>query len=122
MRMRGLFCTILLRLAGAAGPQLARDDVVTPARTAGGETIPYILTSKPGTPAYAVILMPGGPGRVTPRMEGTRLVFSGGGNFLIRSRELFADGRFVAISTDATSTPDRILAIVRAPVARYATI
>src|SRR5260370_33590993 len=114
MRMRGLFCTILLLLACAAGPALARDDLVTSARTAGGETIPYILTSKPGTPAYAVLLMPGGPGRVNPRMEGTKLAFSGGGNFLIRSRELFAAGRLVAVSPDTTSPPDRILAIARA--------
>jgi hypothetical protein len=122
MRMRGLLCSVLLLLACAARPALARDDLVTSARTAGGETIPYILTSKPGTPAYAVILMPGGPGRVNPRMEGTKLAFSGGGNFLIRSRELFADGRFVAVSTDATSTPDRILAIVRDLEARYGKI
>jgi hypothetical protein len=93
---------MLLLLACAAGPALASDELVTSAHTTGGETIPYILTSKPGTPAYAVILMPGGPGRVTPRMVDGKLVFSGGGNFLIRSRELFADGRFVAVSTDAT--------------------
>ncbi|MGZ3341073.1 MAG: hypothetical protein ACXU9B_14920 [Reyranella sp.] len=117
--MRGVVCTVLLLLACAAGPALASDELVTSARTTGGETIPYILTSKPGTPAYAVILMPGGPGRVAPRMVGGKLVFSGGSNFLIRSRELFADGRFVAASTDATSTPDRMLAIVRDLQARY---
>jgi hypothetical protein len=120
--MRGLLGTVLLLLACAAGPALASDELVTSARTAGGETIPYILTSKPGTPAYAVILMPGGPGRVSPRMVDGKLVFSGGGNFLIRSRELFADGRFVAVSTDATSTPDRMLAIIRDLQARYGQI
>jgi hypothetical protein len=120
--MRGLLCGVLLLIAGATGPALASDELVTSARTAGGETIPYILTSKPGTPAYAVILMPGGKGIVSPRMEGTRLVFSGGGNFLIRSRELFADGRFVTVSTDATSTPDRMLAIIRDLQARYGQI
>jgi len=122
MRIRSLLCTVVLLLACAAGPALARDELVTTARSAGGETIPYILTSKPGMPAYAVILMPGGPGRVNPRMEGTKLVFSGGGNFLIRSRELFADGRFVAVSTDATSTPDRMLAIARDLESRYGKI
>ena len=111
--MRGLVCALLLLLMSAASPVLARDELVTSAQTAGGEAIPYILTSKPGTPAYAVILMPGGQGRVNPRMVNGKLAFSSGGNFLIRSRELFADGRFVAVSTDATSTPDRILAIVR---------
>jgi hypothetical protein len=115
-------CAALLLLACAAGPARASDELVTSARTAGGETIPYILTSKPGTPAYAVILMPGGKGIVSPRMMDGKLVFSGGGNFLIRSRELFADGRFVAVSTDATSTPDRVLAIMRDLQARYGPI
>jgi hypothetical protein len=55
-------------------------------------------------------------------MMNGRLAFSAGGNFLIRSRELFADGRFVAVSTDATSTPDRILAIVRDLQTRYGQI
>ena len=122
LRLRRLLCAVLLLLACAAGPALASDELVTSARTTGGETIPYILTSKPGTPAYAVILMPGGPGRVSPRMVDGKLVFSGGGNFLIRSRELFADGRFVAVSTDATSTPDRMLAIIRDLQARYGQI
>jgi hypothetical protein len=122
MKMRSLLCAVLLLLAAAAGPAWASDELLTSARTAGGETIPYILTSKPGTPAYAVILMPGGPGRVTPRMVNGKLVFSGAGNFLIRSRELFADGRFVAASTDATSTPDRMLAIIRDLQARYGQI
>ena len=47
---------------------------------------------------------------------------SAGGNFLIRSRELFADGRFVAASTDATATPERIMAIVRDLKGRYGNI
>jgi len=119
--LRHLLCAMLLLLACAAGPALASDELVTSAHTTGGETIP-ILTSKPGTPAYAVILMPGGPGRVSPRMVDGKLVFSGGGNFLIRSRELFADSRFVAVSTDATSTPDRMLAIIRDLQARYGQI
>ncbi len=122
MNPRRLLCATLLLLAGTAGPALARDELATSARSTSGESVPYVLTSKPGTPAYAVILMPGGQGRVNPRMEGGKLVFSGGGNFLIRSRELFADGRFVAVSTDATSTPDRMLAIVRDLEARYGKI
>jgi hypothetical protein len=117
--MRGLVCAVLLLLIPAATPAWAADELVTSAQTAGGEAIPYILTSKPGTPAYAVILMPGGQGRVNPRMMNGRLALSAGGNFLIRSRELFADGRFVAASTDATSTPDRIVAIVRDLQTRY---
>ena len=119
MRLRRFLCAILLLIACGARSALARDELVTTARAASGEAIPYILTSKPGTPAYAVILMPGGQGRVNPRMEGGKLVFAGGGNFLIRSRELFADGRFVAVSTDASSTPDRMLTIMRDLQTRY---
>ena len=122
--MKNLGLAVLLLLCGFAHSALtqsawARDELVTSARTAGGETIPYILTSKPGTPAYAVILMPGGKGVMDPRMVDGKLVFTLGSNFLIRSRELFADGRFVAASTDATSTPARILAIAQDLQRRY---
>lgn len=109
--MKSLGLAVLLLLF--ALPAAARDELVTSARTPGGETIPYVLTTKAGAPAYAVILMPGGSGVMKPRMVDGKLVFGFGGNFLIRSRELFADGRFVAASTDATSTPARILAIAQ---------
>ena len=78
----------------------------------GGEAVPYILTTKPGTPAYAVILMPGGKGILNPRMEGGKLVFAFGGNFLIRSRELFADGRFVAASTDTLGAMNALVGML----------
>jgi hypothetical protein len=116
------FVAALAACAALASPAFASDNVVTSARTGAGEIVPYLLTSKPGTPAYAVILMPGGRGILDPRQEGTRIVMSAGGNFLIRSRELFADGRFVVASTDATSTPDRMMAIVRDLRARYGNI
>lgn len=122
MTLRNSLGAALLVLVGLAGPAWAGDELATTARSASGDSVAYVLTTKPGTPAYAVILMPGGQGRVNPRMEGGKLVFAGSGNFLIRSRELFADGRFVAVSTDATSTPDRILAIVRDLEARYGKI
>lgn len=112
-RMKNLGLAFLLLLCGFTHSAAARDELVTSARTAGGETFPYVLTTKAGTPAYAVILMPGGSGVMNPRMVDGKLVFGFGGNFLIRSRELFADGRFVAASTDATSTPARILAIAQ---------
>lgn len=116
--MKRLGLAVLLLLCGLAHPALtqsawARDELVTSARTPGGETVPYVLTTKGGTPTYAVILMPGGSGVMNPRMVNGKLVFGFGGNFLIRSRELFADGRFVAASTDATSTPARIQAIAQ---------
>ena len=110
---------VILALVAAALPCRAADEVVTTAKGAGGEAVSYLLTSKPGTPTTAVILMPGGRGILNPRMENGKLAMSAGGNFLIRSRELFADGTVVAASTDATSTPDRILAIVRDLEGRY---
>ena len=112
-RMKAFGFAILLLLCGFTHSAAARDELVTSARTPGGETVPYVLSTKGSTPAYAVVLMPGGSGVMNPRIANGKLVFGFGGNFLIRSRELFADGRFVAASTDATSTPARILAIAQ---------
>jgi hypothetical protein len=118
-----IFSLCLLLLLSCLGQSAwARDELVTTAVTPGGETVPYILTAKDGAPAYAVILMPGGKGILDPRMVNGKLTFAMGGNFVIRSRELFADGRFVAASTDATSTPARILAISQDLKRRYGPI
>ena len=81
-------------------------------RSADAGAVAYVLTTGGGTPAYAVILMPGGNGILDPRMNNNgQLTMRAGGNFLIRSRALFAAGPFVAASTDATTSPERILAI-----------
>lgn len=81
-----------------------------------------MLTTGGGTPAYAVILMPGGRGILAPSLQNGRVTFQMGGNFLIRSRALFATGPFVSASTDATTSPDRILAIVGDLQKRYGAI
>ena len=117
--MTRLLALLALGLFSAVLPCHAADELVGSARTSGGEAVPYVLTSKPGRPSVAVILMPGGRGVLNPRMENGKLAMSLAGNFLIRSRELFADGAVVAASTDATSTPERILAIVRDLEARH---
>jgi len=101
---------ILLALAWFTGSAWAADELVS-VRSADGGSVAYILTTSGATPSYAVILMPGGRGILDPRMQNGRLTFQAGGNFLIRSRALFASGPFVAASTDATTSPDRILAI-----------
>ncbi len=104
---------LLAAFAAAAAPATARDELVTlPPAAAASEAISYLLTLKDGTPAYATILMPGGRGILNPRMENGKVALSMAGNFLIRSRERFADGRFVAASSDASSTVPRMLAIV----------
>ena len=107
-----------------AVPNLAvASDQLAPVQFSGGDRFNYVLTTRnPATIQYGVILMPGSNGRMNPHMEGNRIVFSGGGNFLIRSRELFAGPSFVAASTDATSTPERIMAIVQDLQKRYGQI
>jgi hypothetical protein len=117
-----LFLATLLLVLGLNGAAVAADELAT-ATLSSGETFNYILTTRsPAKIAYGVILMPGGPGRVNPHMEGSRLVLAGAGNFLIRSRETFAGQQFVAASTDATTNPERILAIVRDLHRRYGNI
>jgi len=110
---------LLLLLAAVSEPAWASDELVTSARYPGGETIPYILTGGSGRPSHAVLLMPGGAGNLSPKIEDGRLVYSLGGNFLIRSRELFARPPIVAVSIDATTTPARIMAIVQDLQARF---
>jgi hypothetical protein len=116
--MKRLLCGLLLVLLSSAA--WAADELAS-GRMADGTSVAYVLTTSGGQkPAYAVILMPGGKGIMSPRIDNNgKLVFSGGGNFLIRSRSIFAEGPFVAASTDATSTPDRIMAIVADLQRRY---
>lgn len=118
--MRRAFSAAILAtiLAFIAAPAVAAEEIAV-AQPAGGAPFNYLLTSQPGQPRYAVILMPGGQGILNPRMENGRIALAMGGNFLIRSRGLFADGPFVAASTDATTSPGRILAIVQDLQRRY---
>jgi hypothetical protein len=110
---------VLLAFAGFLRPVLAADEVV-PVTTADGTSFSYVLTTtQPQQIRYAVILMPGGSGRLDPRMNEGRVVMVLSGNFLIRSRALFAGHQFVAASTDATTTPSRINAIVADLERRY---
>ncbi len=108
--MKRTLLALLLILGSVAGA-VARDQL-SDVQTADGSKFTYLLTTNdPASPRYAVILMPGGAGKLEPRMDKGKIVFSYGGNFLIRARTLFADSQLVAASTDATSTPARIQAI-----------
>lgn len=114
---------LALGLLFALGPTAWATDELAAVTPSSDAPFDYILTThNPGKVAYGVILMPGGPGRVNPHMEGSKLIFAGAGNFLIRSRELFAGRQFVAAATDATAAPDRIMAIVRDLERRYGKI
>lgn len=109
-------------VAMGASPALATDELAA-AQPTDGARFSYVLTANaPQNVSYAVILMPGGSGKLNPRMEGGRIVMALSGNFLIRSRSLFADSQFVAASTDATSTASRIRAIVADLQRRYGTL
>jgi hypothetical protein len=108
--MRLILC-ILFALGSLAANARAADELAL-ARSGDAGAVSYVLTTGTGKPAYAVILMPGGNGILDPQMGSNgRLTMRAGGNFLIRSRALFASGPFVAASTDATTSPERILAI-----------
>jgi hypothetical protein len=110
----------LLALCCLAGQAIAADQLAS-GTSSDGTPVPYVLTAGEAVhPAYAVILMPGGPGIMSPRLDaGGGVVFALGGDFLVRSRARFASGPFVAASTDATSEPDRILAIAADLQKRY---
>ena len=112
LTLRLLLAATTLALLGGAPPARAVDELVTSLSMPGGDPVPYILTTNPGQPAYLAIMMPGGRGMLHAREENGRIAMSLSFNFLIRTRELFAaDGRIVVVSTDATTTPGRILAI-----------
>jgi len=100
------FCLML-----AAGAH-AEDRLIEDAQWPNGDKIPYLLTVEGAEPKYVVILMPGGTGRLEPHMQKGEIKFFGAGNFLIRSRDVFADQDFAAVSTDATQDAVRMQAIV----------
>lgn len=89
-----------------------REELVTTAQAASGETVPYILDSRSASPKYVVILFPGGSGEVDPRMMNGKLVYRAKNNFLLRSRPFLVDDDFAAVATNATSSPQRVQALV----------
>ncbi len=112
----GLASAVLL----AAGPAVAKDELVTSAHYADGQVIPYVLTSNGDAPTHAILMMPGGPGTLAPHLDvNGQIVMTWGNNFLMRVRGLFAGPRIVAVSMDATTTPERVMAIVDSLQSRY---
>ena len=80
----------------------------------------YMLTTRDGVkPKRLIVLMPGGMGNLDPRLEDGRLVFNFAGNFLIRSRHLFADDESLIVSTNSTESPERMRAILLDMKQRY---
>jgi hypothetical protein len=97
------------------------DETVISVRSTDGDIVRYVLTQVSATPSYAVVLMPGGNGILTLQPLDGKLAASLGGNFLVRSRGLFADEKFATASTSSTSSPGRILAIVQDLKQRFGT-
>ena len=85
-----------------------REELVTTAQAASGETVPYVLDSRSASPKYVVILFPGGSGEVNPRWMNGRIVYRAKSNFLLRARPLLVDEQFAAVATNSTSRPDRV--------------
>jgi hypothetical protein len=104
----------ILALAFAAYAQIAgaAEELVTTARSASGDAVPYVLNSAGPPPKYVIILFPGGTGIMNPRMQGGRLVYDYSGNFLLRSRPHFVDADFATIATNASDSEERIQAIL----------
>ena len=115
--------TALVALALAAQCAFAADELITTARQADGEEVPYILNANNAAPRYVVILFPGGSGRVDPRMVDGELVYGLRGNFLLRSRRFIVDDEFATVTTNSTVSEERIRAVLddlarRVPAAR----
>ena len=116
--LRGLQLVFTLLLL-AAQPALGAEELVTTARYASGEAVPYILDSASATPRYVVILFPGGSGVMDPRMQDGKLVYSLRGNFLIRSRPYLVDKEFATVATNTTTSEERVQALLDDIKRRY---
>lgn len=112
MSARILRSGILLALWLCASLATAGEELITTARYPDGDPVPYILNSAGPNPKYVVILFPGGSGDMNMRMEGEKLRYGLFGNFLIRSRPLFVDNDFATVSTNATSSEERVQALL----------
>lgn len=104
----------ILALAFAAYAQIAgaAEELVTTARFANGDPVPYILDSADAQPKYVIILFPGGTGVINPRIQEGKLVYGYAGNFLLRARKHFVDAEFATMATNASDNEERIQAIL----------
>ena len=96
--MRYLVVIALLLPFGAP----SAEDIIT-LSTRGGASQSYLLTvPETGKPQAVAILFPGGPGKVDLERETARKVLDRG-NFLVRTRQLFAGNGVAAAVMDAPS-------------------
>lgn len=110
-------------LGSVVAQQRIPDQLIDTAKYPDGSVIPYMLTMRDLIkPQRIIVLMPGGMGNLDPRLEDGRLVFNFAGNFLIRSRHLFADDQSLIVSTNSTESPERMRAILSDMKQRYGSL
>jgi len=101
-KSRLILAVACLALSAPAG---AEDIVILPTR--GGATQSYLLSvPADGKPQAVAVLFPGGPGKVDLEREAGRGELARG-NFLVRTRRLFAQAGVVAAVVDAPSDQAR---------------
>jgi len=90
------------------------DLYVDTARYSDGDEIPYVfLPSTSLPPKYVLIVMPGGNGTIGLKKNADETPFYGGkGNFLIRTRGIFADNDLAVIVIDRGRSLDRMRGVV----------
>jgi len=105
-----VFCVNSVSIAQAEKMDLYVDT----ARYPDGDLIPYVFV--PSTklpPKYIFIVMPGGNGTIGLKKNEDGSPFYGGkGNFLIRTRGLFADDEFAVIVIDRGRSLDRMRGVI----------
>lgn len=107
--MRSLIAAFITLLAL---PALAAEEIISTAKYPDGEVVPYILNHEGDSPRYVVILFPGGSGVMDPHMQDGKLVYGMRGNFLIRTRNLLVDRDFATVSTNTTTSEERVQALL----------
>jgi hypothetical protein len=110
--MKSLLKYVLIIALFSAQVCFAVEELITSAHYSNGEQIPYILNYQTQDPKYVIILFPGGTGRVDPHMEDGILRYSAKNNFLVRSREFIVDDEFATVTTNSSSSEERMQGIL----------
>jgi len=119
-RMRRNVGWLLLAIAlPACGICAAAEELITTAKLAGGDVVPYVLNYGNPQPKFITILFPGGNGQMNPHLENDKVAYDFGGNFLIRGREFIVDDEFATVATNTTWSEPRVQALLDDLKARF---
>ena len=105
-RMRASVGLGVFLLLASAAPASAEEIVTVSGRK--GETQSYLLMHQMATPKAVAVLFPGGEGLLKLRMEGNRVRFGSGKNFLVRTRGLLRDAEVAVAIVDSPSDQQRM--------------